>query len=88
MNGIYVLYDAENDSIGTKNIISYTNGTTSLEPNTDTTFSGSPRRAMLGYVYAYEDGNMTVTTQPINQRSYDTTIQADPSTYRGRKTLI
>ena len=82
MNGIYVLYDAENDSIGTKNIISYTNGTTSLEPNTDTTFSGSPRRAMLGYVYAYEDGNMTVTTQPINQRSYDTTIQADPSTYK------
>lgn len=82
MNGIYVLYDAENDSIGSKNIIAYTNGTTELTTSTLTTFSDSPRRAMLGYVYSYEDGNLIVTTQPINERAYNTTDQAGTSSYK------
>lgn len=82
VNGIYVLYDAETNSIGTKNIMGYTNGTTELTESSLISFSDSPRRAMMGYVYSYEDGNMIVTTQPIKTSSYDTTKQAGASNYR------
>lgn len=82
MNGIYVLYDAESNSIGSKNIIAFTNGTTEFSLSTLTSFSDAPRRTVLGYVYSYEDGNLIVTTQPINSRAYDTTDQAGTSSYK------